>query len=67
MKLFCATSECKYNDDHNQCTAHEVYLNDLSIMTVWEGRQHLWKCRQFEMSDDAKRICEEFERYAYLR
>ena len=60
-KLFCGASDCIYNDNRNKCTAKEVYLNDLSIMTLWEGRHHLWRCKQYEMSEKAKKIAEMME------
>ena len=55
-KLKCASWDCVWNDTENQCRAKEVSLNDLSIMTLWEGRQHLWRCKQYEMSEEAKKI-----------
>lgn len=55
-KLFCGASDCIYNNNRNRCTAKEVSLNDLSVMTLWEGRQHLWRCKQYEMSEEAKKI-----------
>lgn len=61
-KVLCASAECKWNNNLNMCAAPEVHLNDLSIMTVWEGRQHLWRCKQFEMSTEAAEIAKMMER-----
>lgn len=60
-KVICASAECKYNADDNSCTCDEVYLNDLSIMTVWEGRQHLWRCKSFEENEHFKEVYRIFE------
>ena len=62
-KVICASYECKYNTDDNTCIYDEVYLNDLSIMTVYEGRQHLWRCKQYEKSEEAKRMEEKFMKF----
>lgn len=59
--LLCASADCKWNGDDNYCTAEEVHLNDMSIMTMHDGRQHLWRCKQYEMSDMAKEFYEKFE------
>lgn len=59
-KVICASDECKYNADDNTCICDEVYLNDLSITTVYEGRQHLWRCKQYEKSEETKRMKEKF-------
>ena len=58
MKVLCATPECKWCDEDYYCTAEEVHLSSTSIMTVWEGRQELWRCKQFEMSERARAVKE---------
>ena len=60
--VVCASADCKWCDEDNYCTAGEIHLNDMSIMTLWEGRQHLWRCKQYEMSDRAKQMLSDFER-----
>lgn len=56
-KVVCAACECKYNDN-SICVAKEINLSQGNIMTVREGRQDVWWCRMFEMSDFAKEIDE---------
>lgn len=54
-KVICAAYDCIWNDVNNQCRAKKINLSDNYIMTVHEGRQHFNKCRNYEMSDEAKR------------
>ena len=59
-KIVCAAVGCKYNDDDNVCTAPKVAMSEHSIMTLYDGRQHFWKCKQYKQSDLAKRLSESF-------
>ena len=56
-KVVCAAIECKYNED-NVCTKEEINLSSGNIATVHQGRQDVWWCRMFELSDFAKKINE---------
>lgn len=56
-KVICAACECKHNDK-GICVAKEINLSQGNINTVWEGRQDVWWCKMFEMSDFAKEIDE---------
>ena len=62
-KVVCASIECRYNDENNFCTRDEIILSDHSLHTVWEGVQHLWRCKCYEESDEAKRIKELWKEY----
>lgn len=60
----CAAVECKYNSEDNYCTADEtVILTAHSVMTVWNGRQDFWKCKNFAVSDEYREIEEKFEEW----
>ena len=59
-KIVCAAVGCKYNDDDNVCTAPKVAMSEHSIMTLYDGRQHFWKCKQYEESGFSKAIKEQF-------
>lgn len=60
----CAAVECKYNSNNNYCTADEtVMLTAHSVMTVWDGRQDFWKCKNFVLSDECREIAEKFEEW----
>lgn len=54
-KIKCLSTECKYNKN-DRCTAKEVSFIWKSVMTVHDGRLECWICRQYEMSDEMKRI-----------
>ena len=54
-KVLCATIDCKYNNDY-VCAKKEINLSDHLIHTMYEGVQNLWRCKQFEKSDEARRI-----------
>ena len=41
--------------------AKEIKLTSGNIATVWEGRQDVWWCKSFEMSEEAKAIIEKFK------
>ena len=50
--LICAADDCLYNDKH-RCISKRVNLSDYSVITVHEGRQHFWLCKQYEQSERA--------------
>ncbi len=58
MSVYCAAFDCKYNGRTNRCTAKRITLSWHSVMTVWEGRQEFWRCKNYEVSDEAKRLQE---------
>ena len=58
--LICAADDCLYNDKH-RCISKRVNLSDHSVITVHEGRQHFWRCRNYEMSERAKQVEEQME------
>jgi hypothetical protein len=31
------------------------------VMTVYEGRQHIWRCKQYEMDEEIQRMEEQFK------
>jgi len=63
MTVCCAAFDCKYNNDKCRCTAQTLNLSSHSIMTVWEGRQDFLKCKNYEISDEAKRIMEQTRQF----
>ena len=60
-KVKCAAYDCKYNSDKNICTAKDINLGWTSCMTLWDGRQEFWKCRNFEMSEESRMIKEKLD------
>lgn len=56
-KVVCACIECKHNKN-GICKKKEINLANGNIATVYEGRQNVWWCRMFELSDFAKEINE---------
>ena len=65
--VYCAAIECKHHDDNNRCRAKTINLSEALLHTVWNGVQQVWKCKQFELSDEAKRIRAELEKYTMER
>lgn len=53
-KITCACFDCKHCSPNAECTAKEIKLTFGNIATVWEGRQDVWWCKSFEMSEEAK-------------
>lgn len=62
-KITCTCFDCKFCNDESKCTAEEIKLKSGNIATVWEGRQDVWWCKSFEMSDEAKAIHEKVKEY----
>ena len=57
-KIVCANTSCKYNNDKSVCTAKKVLMSWHSVVTLHEGRQEFLRCKQYEMDEEYKRICE---------
>lgn len=54
--LRCTAIDCKYNGTRYRCTAKNVLLSESYVMTMHEGHQHFWRCKQYEQSERAKEI-----------
>jgi hypothetical protein len=57
-KITCTCFDCKYCSPTAECEAKEIKLTSGNIATLWEGRQDVWWCKSFEMSEEAKEIIE---------
>lgn len=58
-KITCASLECEFHDDRTgRCKSKEISLNDCSVMTVHEGRQHFHRCKMFQESEESKEMRE---------
>lgn len=53
-EITCACFDCKFCNENAQCTAKEIKLTSGNIATMWEGRQDVWWCKSFELSNEAK-------------
>ena len=60
-KVWCAAIECK-NNKNNQCTATEINLSSGNVHTYYQGFKQVWECRNFNMSEEYKRMMEEVSR-----
>lgn len=56
-KVICAAVECKYNKN-SICKAKEINLSAGNIATVHEGRQDIWRCKMYELSEFSKKVIE---------
>jgi len=54
-KVYCADVECVHNSIRG-CKVPEVSLSTSHIYTVHEGVKHIWVCKNYEMSEEAKEI-----------
>lgn len=59
-KIICASSDCEYLGINNRCLLSNVTLSEHFIHTVHEGLQHFWRCKQYEKSEESKRLEEQF-------
>lgn len=62
-KILCPCIECIHNGNHYVCNAKKVELKYRNMATVNEGRVDMWVCKQYELSEYAKRIDKEFAKF----
>ena len=62
-KVICPCTECVHNGDHYICNAEKVEFIYRNMATVNEGRVDMWKCKQYELSEIARKIDEGFSEY----
>lgn len=66
-RIKCASIECKWNNDTNMCTygrtGHTLLMSNHYVTTVHDGRQHFHRCKAFELSDRAKELESEFQKF----
>lgn len=55
-KVICAAEDCEYCSNDHICGLKELKLADCYYQTVYEGRQHFWRCKQYQKSKKAKQI-----------
>lgn len=56
-KVWCAEIECKHNRN-NMCRRKEVKFSAGHVHTIHQGFLHVWQCKDYELSEDAKKIME---------
>lgn len=61
-KVICPLNECVHNGKNYVCKANKVELKYRNMATVNEGRVDMWVCKQYVLSEEAKRIEEEFKK-----
>lgn len=66
-KILCPCTECIHNGKRNVCNADKVELKWQNMATVNEGRVDMWVCKQYELSEFAKKIDKEFADYLSSR
>ena len=60
VSITCPCVECRYNGRAHKCTAKAIKLTYRNMATINEGRVDMWVCNKYELSDEAKRIEEDF-------
>ena len=60
VSITCPCVECRYNGRAHKCTAKAIKLTYRNLATINEGRVDMWVCNKYELSDEAKRIEEDF-------
>lgn len=55
-KVICPCVECIHNGKHYVCKADKVEFKYRNMATVNEGRVDMWICKQYELSEYAKKI-----------
>ena len=59
-KVLCAAIECIHNKN-DRCTVKNLCLNWCSVMTVWDGRQEFFRCKQYELSEESQRLAKQIK------
>ena len=47
-KVICAAVDCKFNSSDHRCKKKEITLTDNYVQTVYDGRQHFNRCKNYE-------------------
>ena len=56
MIVYCPCYECKHNGKNHKCKEKSISLSSHYVTTLWEGHQAFWKCKNFEMTEEAAEI-----------
>ena len=62
-KVKCPCGECVHNGENYVCQADNLSLGWRNMLTVNEGRVDMWICKQYELSNWAKRIDENIREF----
>lgn len=65
-KIICPCDDCIHNGKEEKgyvCQCKEISLIFRNMNTVNEGRQNLWVCKKYEMSEELKELEEHLKRY----
>jgi hypothetical protein len=54
-KVYCASFDCIHNKN-NVCRSKEINLSCGLVHTVYQSCKHIHECKQYEKSEDMKRI-----------
>lgn len=54
-KVICPCIECVHNNN-TVCNADKIELTFNNMTTLNEGKVNMWICKQYELSDFAKKI-----------
>ena len=62
-KVICPCVECIHNGNHYVCKANKIEFTYRNMATVNEGRVDMWICKQYELSEYAKKIEAKFKNF----
>lgn len=64
VSVKCADISCKYHSEHSDtCKAKKISLSWHSVVTTHDGRKKFLRCKQYEESEEYKRIVENYKRF----
>ena len=58
--ITCPNTECIHNNGNYKCQCKKVELSFWNVATVNDGRRDFWVCKNYEMSDEAKALEDNF-------
>lgn len=60
-KVWCAEIECQHNKN-NTCRRKEINFSAGHVHTIHQGFLHVWCCKNYELSEDTKKLMEELRK-----
>jgi len=62
VSITCPCTECINNGVRYKCKAKNINLKYRNMATINEGRVDMWICDKYELSDEAKKLTQLFEK-----
>lgn len=65
--IICPNDDCIHNGKGYKCKCKKISLSSWNVATVNMGRQDYWVCKNYEKSEEIKKLEERLTRYLETR